>query len=189
MKQLKSLHFLFFGILVFIFERISKTKKKLLGTGKKRNLSQDESHNLRQYLRKEEIINEGDEIPGSGIFFQRAFFKTEIHSKSYSRIRGRCSTNVAVIYEINGRRKEYFGTVHNFLLFKINDRLLRLAFVSIFYPLKETEHGVQRVNRNREYQTGKFIPINSIDRKIILLDKGGETRILEIPDHRSKIAM
>jgi len=124
---------------------------------------------------------QGTLVPTRAIEFSRAFFRSEIHAQTYSRVRTRCSTNIEVSYE-NG---SFYGVVHKFLKVTISTTTLRLALVSTYYNVPQSSMGVVRVNRNQTYKTGKVIEVSSVERKIMLVGGPNPTSVLLVPHRRS----
>lgn len=178
------LHFLFssFSISEFFFLWFIQ----MLGIGNRRLLKPQEKVHLREYLRNYDLFVDGDDIPESATFFKRGFFKSELHSPEYSRTRSRCSTNVAIRYTVQEGQKDYFGRIDNFLMVDFKQQTYRLAFVTVFYQRPPNPHGTHRIDHNKEYKTGKCVPLDTIDRKVLFFKKENETLVLEIPVHLSK---
>lgn len=117
--------------------------------------------------------------------FHRAFFNTEIHSEAYHGVRSRNSCRVAVNYLEARGPKIYYAVVHKFIFVVLENTLHRLALVTAYHHRTAVDHfGMESIDLNRQYTTGKIVSVACIDRKVIFTP-GTPTYILETPHHLS----
>jgi len=140
------------------------------------DLTEQEKESVAEYLE----VNVSA-VLDEAIKFERAKFKSEIHSSEYT-LRTKCSTDLAITYDQEGQIKDYFGTIQKIFLIAIDEQIHRLAFVNTFYFVGNTRN---KINRTLIHQKGKIIPITSIDRKVIFVGPANNTHVLSVPFHES----
>ena len=113
--------------------------------------------------------------------------KTEIHSSEYSRVRSKCSSNVAIVYANDQGEEILFGVVEKFLKFTHQESVHKVALVTVYESNTPTTRGTQRIKINKPYKTGKIVSIACIDRKVVFFKlTPNDVRILDVPLHLSK---
>jgi hypothetical protein len=139
-------------------------------------LTADEQNWIRAYIRHNLPTLRNTALPTSCLVFKRALFRTEIHSRQYTAVRTRCSTNVAIMYD-----KIFYGTVLKFFLIKVGRTTLRLALVLSYPFVASTELGVLRVNLTAPYATGRIVQLIEIDHKVMFAGPLNRTSVLRVP--------
>jgi len=122
------------------------------------------------------------------IKFKRAFFKSEIHSAEYARVRSRCSTHIAIVYLSQNQPVIHYGTVQKFFKVAMNQETYRVAFVTAY--IRQTtpnSRSLPKINRNLFYKTQRIINLDTIDSKVIFYGTFADTRVLQVPFHYSKL--
>ena len=146
------------------------------------DLSNDEKQWIRKFIQLNHpaLLDEAEAL-GQAVEFSRAFFKSELHAETYTRVRTRCSTNIEVVYT-NGADH---GVVHKFLKVTLANTTFRLALITTYRRLPASALGVVRINRNQPYKDGKIIEVASIERKVMFVGGPNPTSVLPVPHKRS----
>jgi len=163
-------------------------KSKFLGVGKNEELREQEKKDLKFYLRNLLVINNRTNVHEvEAINFKRGYFKCEYHSEEYKRVRSRCSTHAAVIFE--EENLTYYGTIKKFFLVTFRDVVYRLAYMTFHEDSGTTPFNIPKIDLNSTFEKNYFVSLENLDRRVIFVPSADSTHVLEVPFHYSKSSM